>query len=159
MKEQEKVYELAASIAKEWGENAEQNIKEVVNNVLDGNLEDIVLIATGFEKSHVYGNKRSWKVDHCNGRSGNSPITEIIKDAIGDRFRELAGRMELSDDQKNAIKKEMQNLYLSEYKSELAKLVKYNARQHAQQFLKKSIGDALSGAAEAVRLRLMETNK
>ena len=158
-KKESHVYEVARDLADEWAETAEQRIRDKVNEVLDGNLEQIVLIAAGFEKSSMYKGEYIWRVDHCNNRSGNSPIGNVIKDAIGNRFTEILGRVTLSDAETLKIKKEMRDLYLREYRNQLNQLVRNKAREHAHQYMKRTIDTALEGAAETVRLRLMEANK
>ena len=65
------LYELTRDLADKWSENAEQHITEKVNTVLDGKLKELILVVCGFERNCT---PAYWKVDHCNSRSGNSPV-------------------------------------------------------------------------------------
>lgn len=69
-------------LVKHTGSYTPEKIVANVIKQLDKDREQFVYKLMGFDKD--YGN--NWKVDHCNGRSGNSPVGDAIKDEV---FRTL----------------------------------------------------------------------
>ena len=152
---QKALYQLTKELADEWAENAEENIRERVNEILNKRIEELVLNLCGFSRNHTYG----WQIDHCNGRSGNSPVGNFFKDALQDRIKYLAGKIEIPKAEEERIRKAFIDGYLREYKSEMLVRARRLAKEHAERYAKKISESALDGAAESVRLRMMEANK
>ena len=71
------IKEEVAQAVDEWIEKELPNIKEKVVRFMNRRTDEIIALIMGFEKDSWGG---GWKVDHCNGRSGNSVIGEYIKE-------------------------------------------------------------------------------
>lgn len=153
----ENVYLVAKKLADEWADKAEDNIREKVTSTLDGRLTELVLLAAGFEQSYQYtGGGYAWKVDHCNGRAGNSPIGHLIAEAVRDRLRDLAGTVTLTKEEEQQIRDAYREEYLRKYKAAVIQSAQRDAQKHAEEYTKNTIKSALDGAAEVIRLQLME---
>ena len=79
----------------EWvQENSPAKIKKNVHDHLSQAQTDIMLKLLGFEKSY-YNNPHTYKVDHCNGRSGESAIGEYIKANLQPALEEFVSKFPL----------------------------------------------------------------
>ena len=149
------LYKITRDLAEEWSKNAEANIRERVNDILNKRIEELVLVLCGLSKEHEYG----WRVDHCNNRSGNSPIGNFLKESLQDRIEYLAGQITISPQDKENIEKSFIDAYLREYRSQMTDYARRLAKQHAEKYIKTTAESALEGAAESIRLQMMEANK
>ena len=155
MSKNSSVYELTKVVCDEWSRDAEKNIKAKVEEVLHSRQKELILTLLGFDKHHAGVN--SWRVDHCNNRSGNSPIGIILTEAIKDRLDNITGSLELTLLEKSELQKISRDEYLKSFKYEVAQSSRRLGKKHAEDFTKKEVGLALEGAAEKVRLQLMES--
>ena len=158
---QEHLYQITHALAEKWAENAESNLQEMVDNLLQDRFEEFVMRVLGFEVQ--YANKgrtniKSWRIDHCNGRSGNSAIGSLLNTMVAEKIDNLIGRMELTDEELLSIKKSAREVYLRKYKEKMNSAAARKAEVDASEYVKKTVAQALDGAAESVRLRLMEAN-
>lgn len=147
------LWQMTHSLSEKWAETAEENIHEKVDEILNGRIKEMVLHICGFEHHWQY---KIWKIDHCNNRSGNSPAGQIIAEAVHDRLHSLIGNLELAPNEISEIKNEARDHYIKIFKREMKVKSERLAKEHAESFVKKEVGSALEGAAESVRLRLME---
>ena len=68
---------IIAEAVAEWKiRNSEEVLKRRVHALLDESSNEVVMKLLGFKES--WG---KWELDHCNGRSGNSPAGEYLKNA------------------------------------------------------------------------------
>lgn len=115
--------------------NTPEVIAKSVNSKLDKHKEEITLKLLGFDKS--YGD-RNWKLDHCNGRSGNSTAGEYLKatqSAIVKQWLENVPLPELSPTQLNRLSIEFNDVYLRALKKELFRVAEDKAKEDSQKLL------------------------
>jgi len=114
----------------------------------------------GFEMElhHWHGKDMPrWKIDHCNNRSGNSLIGEVIKDSLGDELKTLIKGFDVLDAASiKQLKESARDEYLSVYKRTLINEARSLAEEHAKKFIKSQIDIALHGDAEKIKLLMME---
>jgi len=151
---QSEVYKLTAKLADDWAENAEQHIHDTVNEMLTDRIKEMVLHICGFEKDYIY---KQWKVDHCNNRSGNSPAGQVVAEAVHDRLKYLIGNLQLTEGELAELRCSARDHYLKSYHTAMKREAERLAKQHAIEYTRKEVGNALNGSAESVRLRLMES--
>lgn len=60
-------------------EYTDEKIRTKIRKMIEGKVDEIVLVSLGFEKDR-WGNNSTWSVDHCNGRAGESTIGKMIAD-------------------------------------------------------------------------------
>lgn len=110
-----------ATAITEW-QNAlsEEKIKKNVHKALNQSTDNLMLQLLGLE-SHTHSDgRRTWRVDHCNGRAGESAAGDILRkwqqDAIVDFFRDV-GMPVLSELEKEDLKQEIKRRYMENMKS------------------------------------------
>jgi len=141
MNQNSSVYELTKVVCDEWSKEAEKNIKDNVRKTLDNRQKQLILTLCGFKER--YAGVHSWEVDHCNNRSGNSPIGSILTKAIQDRLDIIIGSMELSESEKKNLREVARTEYLNSFKYEVANRSRTLGKNHAEVFTKKDVGLAL----------------
>ena len=152
---QKHLYELTRDLAEDWSNNAEKHVKEKVESTLNKRLEELILVLCGFEKE-VSRSMYGWKVDHCNNRSGNSPIGQIINEALKGRLESINKSVQITPEEESDIKNEFRKEYIKSYRAQMIQQARHLGKNHADDYSEKTINSALEGAAESVRLMLME---
>lgn len=115
--------------------NTPEEITKSVNSTLDTFKDEITLKLLGFDKS--YGD-RNWRLDHCNGRSGNSPAGEYLRDTQSVIVRQWLDKVplpELSPNQLKSISLDFGDVYLRALKKSLTTLVETKAKEDSQKLL------------------------
>lgn len=120
-----------ASAITEWKlKNTEQRIKETVTSQLDKEAKQIVLKLLGFDSNYS-----SYKLDHCNGRAGNSTAGDFIRNAqaaaIKDWLTTVAMPSLTPEDEKN-LRASMQQEYASHFRRHALQLAKEKAQADAK---------------------------
>lgn len=136
----------AEAAAREWLEQKGAKIETVVNDILDQRVESLVSSLMGFGRdSWQFG--EVWKVDHCNGRSGESAAGDWLRERAGEAVRqwldEQAG--DLPRLPKGAIA-DLRREYLTVLRRELMAAVQRRAIEDAQELLGNivtNVGDAM----------------
>lgn len=101
--------------------NSEDQLTQRVHHLLDENQKKIILTLLGFENR--WG---GWEIDHCNGRSGNTPVGEYIKQTHEDAIQEWLLQVKLpamSATIKKQIAQEMERHYQSEVRRRMHDMV------------------------------------
>ncbi|MPS58852.1 MAG: hypothetical protein E2594_17040 [Pseudomonas sp.] len=102
------------------GENMASSLTQQVHSTLDKEAKQIVLKLLGFDKDYS-----GYKLDHCNGRSGNSTagdyIAKVQSDAVRDWLASVA-MPELTDEERETIKASVRREYVSRFRRELLQL-------------------------------------
>lgn len=152
---------IEAEKAKWMANNDESKIKEVVETFLNASRTNTILNICGMEMETKHWKGKDspyWRIDHCNGRSGNSPIGSVITDAVKSALEKaVVGFDKLSQAEIEQIRKETHDTYIRFYKNHLYSEAKKLAEQHAKQFIESEISKALQGDAEKIRLMMMES--
>ena len=115
--------------------NTPAEITKSVTKKLNEHKDEITLKLLGFDKS--YGN-RVWSLDHCNGRSGNSPAGEYLKatqSAVVKQWLENVPLPELTPTLLSKISSEFNDMYLRALKKELFSLAEEKAKKDSQKIL------------------------
>lgn len=131
----EMVLLIDTAIDKWLAVNTPEEITKSVNSTLDTFKDEITLKLLGFDKS--YGD-RNWRLDHCNGRSGNSPAGEYLRDTQSVIVRQWLDNVplpELSPSQLKSISRDFGDVYLRALKKSLTALVETKAKEDSQKLL------------------------
>ena len=131
----EMVQLIDTAIDKWLAVNTPEEITKSVNSTLDTFKDEITLKLLGFDKS--YGD-RNWRLDHCNGRSGNSPAGEYLRDTQSVIVRQWLDKVplpELSPNQLKSISLDFGDVYLRALKKSLTALVETKAKEDSQKLL------------------------
>jgi len=159
MNKQQNLYEMTAKIAEDWAQNAESHINQKVSDILSSRLDSLILTICGLESSQIKGDFRYWKVDHCNGRGGNSPVGQILLEAVKSTLSDISKDIHISNDELAQIRKTMNDEYIRSYKMQVSNRASSLGKEHADKYIKRTIESALDGSAESARLMLIEANK
>jgi hypothetical protein len=129
----EKLIEEIATKAREaWvAENVTNNkITRLVTSKLESASNKILMKLLGFDSR--YGNE--WDLDHCNGRSGNSPIGQEVKKLVQGSIDEWMSKLqsekikpEISDLLMTKLSARYHSLLERELQIQITSLVKQNA--------------------------------
>lgn len=120
---------IAGAVAEWKSENTEEVLKKRVHDMLDKSSQEIIMKLLGFNDS--WGR---WKLDHCNGRSGNSPAGDYIKSsqqtAVAEWLKTVA-MPEISEALKKSLIKEASADYKATLQHKLREYVKQRANHDA----------------------------
>lgn len=155
------IFSIIEDEKKKWTtEKNQTEIRKSVRLFMDNALKNTVLKICGFEICYSYNtrnNAASYRVDHCNGRSGNSIIGQMIRDEVKDVVKEaLMPDPILSPEEIAQIRKEVRTEYIKVYKNTLIYQSRKVAEQHAHQFIRDEVDQALKGDMEKFRLVLQD---
>lgn len=130
----QQIISIVQSAIEEWNEaNDPENIRDMVFSKLNQSRNEILLKLMGFD--HRFGR---WEIDHCNGRSGNSVIGDILKnlykEAITDWVKE-----NYSPSLTATQKQQIQSTYRAHYFDHLKRAARDLAEQKAQQNAQKIV--------------------
>jgi hypothetical protein len=117
--------EMAAAVEKWKFSNTPLMIKERIFSRLDKSRDDIVLKLLGFKPE--YG---GYSLDHCNGRSGNSPAGDYLIKASEAAVKEWLGQVimpELTPERRESIQKGCIQAYESSFRTGLMAAMKKKA--------------------------------
>lgn len=122
-------------------------VERRVRDTLDRRAELLVCQLLGFD-SDTWGGNATWKLDHCNGRAGNSAAGDWLRsravDAVKDWLDEQAGQLpELS----KAAKDDLRNEYSRVLRYETSRLLRKRAEADAAAMLDEIVKSATGGAA------------
>lgn len=104
-----------AKSMEEWAVDQRASIGTKVTQRLDKHRDDILMKLLGFDKDSFAGDV--WKIDHCNGRNGNSPIGDFLKTSQEVTVKEWVAQIPLpkmTPAFKARITKQLQSTYESE---------------------------------------------
>lgn len=121
---------IGAALESWKAKNTPQQLTQSIHARLDKQANDIVLKLLGFNSEYS-----SYRLDHCNGRSGNSAAGDYLLEqqrAAVRSWLESVGMPVLSEEQRQALAADMQKHYLSRLTQELKTCVGQRAMQDAQ---------------------------
>ena len=118
--------------ANRWvAENTPEKIEKTVRERLDKHSQEITLKLLGFDKDWA---GYDWKLDHCNGRNGNSTAGEYLKEQQATVIKEWLANLKLPklpSKLTQVFLKELQSEYDYTYQQEIRKLVHSKATKDA----------------------------
>lgn len=127
---------VIAQAVEEWKQqNTEKSLADKTKKLLDTHSEQIVMKLLGFEEDKWKEN--AWELDHCNGRSGNSPAGDYLKQAQALTIKEWLANVklpELSATKLKNLQAEFLNEYTYAYTRALRDLAQTKAKQDANVF-------------------------
>lgn len=115
--------------------NTPDQITKSVHSQLNKFKDEITLKLLGFDKS--YGD-RTWKLDHCNGRAGNSPAGDYLRDTQSTIIKQWLDKVplpELSPSQLDKLSLDFTDVYLRALRKSLITLVEAKAKEDSQRLL------------------------
>lgn len=117
---------IADAITSWKKQHTAEEITSVIHKKLDAHAEEVMLKMLGFNRDY----RGRWEIDHCNGRAGNSPIGDFLKQvqqkAIQDWFSKAA-----MPTLTPTMQKTIQKVLNDEYVSALMQEAKNHARHQA----------------------------
>ena len=146
---------VIAQAVEEWKQkNTEEALVAKTKRLLDTHSEQVVMKLLGFEEDRCKENV--WKIDHCNGRSGNSPVGDYLKQAQALAIKEWLGSVpvpKLSPSQTKKLGAEFLSEYLYAYTKVLREYAHSKATQDAKTFFDGLVSqDALNKHMQAMEL-------
>ncbi len=127
----------------EWSEEQLLTLDAAVKTRLDKHRDEILMKLMGFEADSWNGR---WKIDSCNGRAGDSNISDFLKEKQGEKVREWLSQIELpkmSDKFKRDITKDLLNTYERELNSLVYGVAKKRAEADMAELLKTILPETL----------------
>lgn len=115
----------------QWTDEQAKSIKQKVHARLDRHRDEVLLKLMGFDEE--YSGK--WKIDHCNGRNGGSPIGDFLKESQDAAIREWLAQIELPT-MSDAFRKKIEKDLLQTYQNQISQLVFSMAHAKAEKDLK-----------------------
>lgn len=135
----------------QWHGEQAKTIHTTIRKRLDNHADEVLMKLMGFERG--YG--QEWKIDHCNGRNGNSNISDFLKTAQEATVKEwLAGipLPTLTPAMKKSLAKQIQQIY----DNELRRIVHSMAQTRAEQDLAALLKEILPTPSVAGFLKVQE---
>jgi len=118
---------IQAAYMKWLAENTPETIQKKCLNILNKSQDDILRTLLGFEKDS-WG-RQEWKVDHCNGRAGESAAGDYLRrhqQVAIDQWLDQVDMPEMTSSMKKSMEKEAFNMFERTFIRTLeAKVTKY----------------------------------
>lgn len=127
------IAEVRGMVEQHWADwcesnGTEQAIRDRVHRMLDKGTQEIVCKLLGFEKDAWNG----WRIDHCNGRSGNSAVGDYLREKVGNAVTAwIDQQAELPELPKTSLA-EVRKAYLSMYNTALRRRLAALAADRAE---------------------------
>lgn len=146
---------IIAQAVEEWKlNNTEEALANKTKRLLDTHSEQVVMKLLGFEKDSWKENV--WNLDHCNGRSGNSPAGEFLKQSQAETIKEWLAKIklpELSQSKLKSIQADFLHEYTCRYTRALRELAHSKANEDAEAFFESLVSeDTLNKHMQAMNL-------
>lgn len=125
---------LIAQAVTEWeNKNTAEHLTQHVHQLLDKSSKEVVMKLLGFND-----NWGKWELDHCNGRSGNSPAGDYLKEvqqgAIKDWLRTIT-MPKLDETLRVSLEKQAQSEYLQHMEDEVRRLARRQAENDTKELV------------------------
>lgn len=117
-----------------WSEEQTKSIATKVHQRLDQHRDEVLMKLMGFNKSYSGG----WGIDHCNGRNGNSVISDFLKESQMAAVTEWLSQIEMpamTAAFKTKIQKEMKQTYEYEISKRTYSMAQEKAAQDIKSFM------------------------
>lgn len=124
--------ELYQKTVDEWLEQKKTTIEKETIEFLNKGKTDILYKLVGFDSRWGKG----YEIDHCNGRSGNSIVGDILRDKQKEAIEKWISESLTLPELSPQLIKEMNSYYLREYKRTLKEAVQALAQERAREALK-----------------------
>lgn len=111
----------------QWSEEQLGTIEKTVRDRLDRHSEEVLMKLMGFSRDF----QGRWEIDHCNGRGGNSNISDFLKSSQEAAVKEWLTQIELpkmSPAFKTKIKEDLRRIYENEINSKVYGMARARAQ-------------------------------
>lgn len=128
------IHEISTAML-EWSEEQTAVIAKNVHKRLDQHRDEVLMKLMGFNKNSWGG---GWEIDHCNGRNGNSVISDFLKESQAAAVKDWVSQIQMPAMTvafKNKIAKEMQRHYEREIETSAYSVAKQKATDDLNAFL------------------------
>ena len=118
-----------------WSIEQAKTIADKVHKRLDQHRDEVLMKLMGFNKGSF---DRGWEIDHCNGRNGNSVISDFLKESQAAAVKEWLSQIELptmSSAFKTRIQKEMKQRYESQITQLTYEMARTKAQKDIEEFM------------------------
>lgn len=119
---------IAAAVAEWKVDNSPERVRKTVIDALNVQSASITRQLLGFEK----GRDGEWKVDHCNGRAGNTAVGDYFRQVQSQAIKEWLETVKLPE-----LTPTFKNKLASEMRSEYEYYLRSTAKDLAIQMAKK----------------------
>ncbi len=124
------VLQVVSKTIEQWkANNPPAKIEKDTLKLLNKNAEEILFKLLGFDKDSWSG---KWKLDHCNGRSGESAAGDYIRKHKALVVQQWLSEVELPE-LKDVLKKEMKDEAKRIFETEFRQAFRLNVQAHAEQ--------------------------
>ncbi len=126
---------IQAADMKWLAQNTPENIQKNCLNILDKSKDDILRTLLGFEKDS-WG-RQEWKVDHCNGRAGESAAGDYLRrhqQATIDQWLAQVDMPKMTPSIKKSMEKDALDIFTRTFKRTLEEKVTKYAEEQASTF-------------------------
>ena len=118
---------LIMKVVMEWkARNTEEYLRKEVNELLEKRKKEVILKLLGFDNGWGDG----FRLDHCNGRAGNSPAGNYLASAQAKAIQEWLSTAELPEITIR-MQKDMHEHYLRVYRKECSRQIELAATDKA----------------------------
>jgi len=128
---------IIASAVAEWKKkHTKEMLTRQVTNLLDKASQEIVMKLLGFD----IGYGKTWELDHCNGRAGNSAAGDYLRKAQSAAITEWLSTVKLptlSEAEQKKLTAEMKHDYEYALKTAFSKLILAKAEADAAMLMNK----------------------
>lgn len=118
----------------QWSEEQVETIGTKVRQRLDQHRDEVLMKLMGFDKDYA----GRWQIDHCNGRGGNSNISDFLKTTQEANVKEWLSQIKLpvmSPSFKRDIEKQLQSMYQHEIQNMIYAMAKARANRDLEELL------------------------
>ena len=127
----------------EWSEEQVTSIRKKVHARLDQHRDEVLMKLMGFTQESFTGH---WEIDHCNGRSGNSPIGEFLatsqKQAIEEWLTQIT-MPTMTPKFKKEVESDLRKVYQDAIRREVWDCAKSRAKQDLDELLEHALSPTL----------------
>lgn len=150
---------IIAEAVQEWmKKNSKAVLTKKVQDMLDKSSTEVVMKLLGFDTSY----SKTWELDHCNGRSGNSAAGDYLRKTQEDAIKEWLGTVPLpalSEATQKSLLRSIQSDYKYAVEKALGKLVLAKAEADAHQLMNQlTASKQIDNYMAAMKLVLGEPN-
>jgi hypothetical protein len=132
-----------------WAIDQRANIARNVTERLNVHRDKVLMQLLGFEKDSWAGDQ--WKIDHCNGRAGNSPIGDFLKTAQEAAIKEWLTQIPLP-----TMTPKMKANFSKELRYEYTQTISYRLRDMAHTQAERDLAELLKEVLSPTLLQKMQ---
>ena len=152
----DKVIDKIAVAMHEWSDEQVESIGIEVRIRLNRHRDEILMKLMGFDRNY----DGRWNVDHCNGRAGDSNISDYLKEKQGEIVKEWLSEIKLpvmTSAFKQRIATELQNTYERAIQDSVYTMARDKASKDLQELLDSTLTPTLYNKYQQAQALLTPT--